>query len=385
MSTPVRIPADVEREDTVLAGLTARQLLLLSGAGVVLYALYTATRAVVPLAVFVIAAVPLAGIAALLALGRRDGLPLDRLVLAALRQRLAPRNRIAAPEGLQPAPAWLAARARPAEEPGQPTGRISPAPLRLPAESVTETGVIDLGRDGMAVVAVCSTVNFALRTPTEQESLTSAFGRYLHSLTAPVQILIRAERLDLSAQISELQSYAPHLPHPALEHAALEHAQYLAELRQTSNLLRRQVLLIIREPLRTTAPADTFGVSRQRGRRGRRSAGRQAEAAEAARRAAEARLARRVQEAAELLGPVGITVTPLDAGQATAVVSAACNPDSLLPPSSHLAGAHDVITTPVEGDTGHATEQRHSRATSTTTGGEWTVAATPDTEGGDTP
>ncbi len=47
---------------------------------------------------------------------------------------------------------------------------VSPAALRLPAEAVTDTGVIDLGKDGVAVVAVCSTINFGLRTPAEQES-----------------------------------------------------------------------------------------------------------------------------------------------------------------------------------------------------------------------
>ncbi|MDT0318569.1 PrgI family protein [Streptomyces millisiae] len=352
MSTPVRIPADVEREDTVLAGLTARQLLLLSGAGILLYAFYTATRTVVPLVVFLVAAVPLGGAAVLLALGRRDGVPLDQLLRAAIRQNIAPRYRIAAPEGIQPAPGWLAARAVPADDPEQAPGKVAPAPLRLPAEAVAETGVIDLGRDGMAIVAVCSTVNFALRTPAEQESLTAAFGRYLHSLTAPVQILVRAERLDVSAQITELQTYAPHLPHPALEHAALEHAEYLTQLRESSNLLRRQVLLIAREPLRTAGPADPYTAGPKAALR-RRAGKRQTDPDDAARRSAEARLMRRIEEAVELLGPVGITVTPLDAGQATAVLAAACNPDSLLPPSSHLAGTHDVITTtpPDEDDT----------------------------------
>jgi hypothetical protein len=77
--------------------------------------------------------------------------------------------------------------------------QISPSALRLPAEAVTNTGsdmgVVDLGTDGLAVIAVASTVNFALRTPAEQESLVASFGRYLHSLTAPVQVLVRTERL----------------------------------------------------------------------------------------------------------------------------------------------------------------------------------------------
>jgi hypothetical protein len=63
------------------------------------------------------------------------------------------------------------------------------------------------------------------------------------------------------------------------------------------------------------------------------------------RRAAESRLVRRLGEAVELLAPAGIVVTPLDAGQATAVLASACNPDTFLPPSAGLAGADEVITT----------------------------------------
>ncbi|MBB5155900.1 hypothetical protein BJ970_003434 [Saccharopolyspora phatthalungensis] len=58
---------------------------------------------------------------------------------------------------------------------------------------------------------------------------------------------------------------------------------------------------------------------------------------------------RRLGEAVELLAPAGIVVTPLDAGQATAVLAASCNPDTLLPQATGLAGADDIITTPSGG------------------------------------
>jgi hypothetical protein len=344
MSQPVRIPADVDREDTVLANLTARQLLLLTVTGIVLYGTWSITNSLVPAAVFLVVAVPLGGAAAFIALGQRDGLSMDRLLLAAVRQRLSPRYQVAAPEGIWPAPTWLAQHV--VSEGRQTTSAISPQPLRMPAHGVSEAGVIDLGPDGVAAVAVCGTVAFALRTPTEQEALVATFGRYLHSLTAPFQILVRAERLDLSAQIAELQEHAAALPHPALEAAAREHADYLAQLGQTTTLLRRQVLLVLREPLGATGPTDGLGGASPLAvlaqRRAARTAG---PASDATRRAAEARLARRLGEAAELLSPTGIIVTPLDAGQATAVLAAACNPDGLLPPSSGLAAADDVITT----------------------------------------
>lgn len=355
MSQPVRIPADVDREDRVIGPLTARQLLIIAVTGIVLYGVYTITRQFVPVAVFLIVAIPVGVTAAFLALGQRDGITLDRLVLAALRQRLSPQHRVVAPEGIRPAPEWLnnqvnaasKASTKGKESVSAAASAVSPAALRLPAEAVTETGVIDLGKDGVAVVAVCSTINFALRTPAEQESLVASFGRYLHSLTAPVQVLIRAERLDLSGQIAELREQAGGLPHPALERAAREHAEYLDQLGRATDLLRRQVLLILREPLLTGGPTDGLGgASPLAALSAKRKAAKQAgQVDDATRRAAEARLVRRLGEAVELLSPSGITVVPLDAGQATAVLAAACNPDSLISPSAGLAGSDEVITT----------------------------------------
>jgi hypothetical protein len=360
MTAPVRIPADVDMHDRVLGPLTARQLAILAAAGAVLYLIWAATRAFVPIPVFLAFAVPVGAASAMLALGKRDGMPMDKLLVAAIRQRVAPRHRVAAPEGVRPAPAWLTPDTD--RTTGQTAGRrkggkgrtgqpeqVSPSALRLPAEAVTETGVVDLGTDGLAVVAVASTVNFALRTSNEQEALVASFGRYLHSLTAPVQVLVRTERLDLSAQIAELRERAGGLPHPALETAAVEHADYLVQLGQQSDLLRRQVLLVLREPLGVATPTDGLGgpgpmavLGSMVGKRGKQAGG-QVDAG--TRRAAESRLVRRLGEAIELLSPAGIVVTPLDAGQATAVLASACNPDSLLPPSAGLAGADEVITT----------------------------------------
>ncbi|MCI3928802.1 PrgI family protein [Streptomyces sp. AN091965] len=346
MTQTVRIPADVEREDTVLANLTAHQLLVLTTTGALLYGFWSLTRNLLPLSAFLLLTLPVSGTALLLALGSRDGMSLDRFALAALRQRLAPHRLISTPEGAPLPPRWLLDRAT--DEAGRPArlgAGPSATPLRLPAQAVSETGVVDLGSDGVAAVAVCGTINFALRTPTEQESLVGAFGRYLHSLIAPVQILVRAERLDLSTQIHELRKHATALPHPALERSAREHAHYVEQLGRDADLLRRQVLLILREPVRSASGSERLGGSSPLGAIFLRRARRGASAVETgARRAAEARLLRRLSEAAELLGLIGITVTSLDAGQSTAVLAAACNPDCLVPPSSSLAGANEVIT-----------------------------------------
>jgi hypothetical protein len=347
-SYAVRIPADVDREDRVLANLTARQVAILATVGALLYAGYAATRTVLPPVVFLVAAVPAIIGAGVLVLGTRDGLSLDRLVAAAIRQRLTPRVQVAADGAIAPAPDWATARAVAPDGRPYRAGAVAPAGLRLPARAVDQTagdvGVVDLGPDGLAVVCVCSTVNFALRTDAEQEALVSSFGRYLHSLSAPIQILIRAQRLDLTDQIAELRERAGGLPHPALEAAAREHADYLAELVAHADLLRRQVLLVLREPEHDPGGAGASGLLSRLIPTPRSGSARRVAEDEGVRRAAETRLARRVAETAQLLAPAGIVVTPLDAGQATAVLASACNPDTLMRPDTAFAAASDVVT-----------------------------------------
>ena len=363
MTAPVRIPADVDMHDRVLGPLTARQLAILAAAGAVLYLLWTATRAFVPVPVFLAFAVPVGAASAMLALGKRDG---DADGQAA-RRRDPATGRPTAPRRRTRGRAAGARLAHPGSDHGSSQsrrrkGRQGPA-TRSPSRSRPRrcgcrprpsptTGVGRPGRrrpgggrgrlDGELRAADTERAGSAGRH----------FGRYLHSLTAPVQVLVRTERLDLSAQIAELRERAGGLPHPALEAAAVEHADYLVQLGQQSDLLRRQVLLVLREPLGVAAPTDGLGgpgplaVLSARSARGKRAQARRARPGER-RGAAGGGVAagappRRGDRAAV---PAGIVVTPLDAGQATAVLASACNPDSLLPPSAGLAGADEVITT----------------------------------------
>lgn len=328
---PVRIPADVERDDPILAGLAVRQLIILTAVAAALYGGWLALQTrVTPLA-YVGVALPVLAVTLVVVVARRDGISLDRWLTAAVRQRLAPRLHVNAPEGTGPAPEWITAQAATHDH-----GRFAQTAEAIGVAQVggaagDRPGVVDLGADGCAVVAAASTVNLALRTPSEQEMLVAAFGRYLHSLTGPTQILVRTSRLDLTGQITALRERAPGLPHPALRAAAAEHADYLAELAETTDLLCRQVLLVLREPTRPSDPGN-------RSRRGRLdSAGNSADGM-------VARLVRRAEEAAALLHPAGITVTALDADQASAVLAAACNPDSRIRPGAVLAPSGTTIT-----------------------------------------
>lgn len=247
-----RVPGDLERPDRLAFNLTGRQLVILAVTGLILYSAWTAVATVVHPLVFLACAIPVAAAAFLLAVVRRDGVSLDAWVLAALRHRRSPHRLVPAEGPITPAPPWVATAAGAGD-------RIPlPAPLRLPAKGITDDGLVDLGADGSTGLVAASTVAFGLRTAAEQNGLVAGFARWLHSLDGPVQIVVRAQRVDLTSLADRYLAAAPGLPHLALEEAARSHAAFLDDLATQRELLHRQVTVAVRSrrgPQHTTHAA----------------------------------------------------------------------------------------------------------------------------------
>lgn len=220
--------------------MTGRQLVILTVTGLVLYAAWTALATVVPPLVFIACALPIVGTAFFVVVGRRDGLGLDVWLIAAFRHRRAPGRLVPSEGPITPAPAWISTTRGPGD-------RLPlPAPLRLPAKGITADGLVDLGPDGTTGLVAASTVAFGLRTPAEQNGLVAGFARWLHSLDGPAQILVRAQRVDLTYVADRIIAQAPGLPDPALEQAARSHAEFLDDLASRRELLHRYVTVAVR-------------------------------------------------------------------------------------------------------------------------------------------
>ena len=277
----MRIPADVDREDPLVFGLSARQLCILGGAALAAWLAYEVMRPLLPAPLAVAFGAPLIAMGIVIALGRRDGLTSDRFLLAALRQLWSPRRLVPISDG------DVSRRALRAHD-GARLAAFDP-PLR----DIGEDGVLDLGREGTAILCRVSPLNFRLRTREEQSALVAAFGRFLNSLQVPIQILVRGERADLGGLSRALNRHAAALPHPALESAALSHAHFLGELSTRHDLLRREVLLAMRAPTEEAA-AD---------------------------------LVRRVQEASASLAQAGVTASVLSGSEAATTLRRALDPE----------------------------------------------------------
>lgn len=283
------IPADVEAPDKIIYGLTARQVAILATAGILAYWLSKTVWALrVPLPAAVGAVIPILGAAAGLALGKRDGLSLDRWFLAAVMHRRIPKRQVATPDAVPAAPAWA-----PTAVPNPPRKTPQPSVLRLPAQAITDGGVIDLGGGTAATMVAATTTNMSLRTGEEQYALLGAYARWLNSLSGPVQVAVSAQRVDLTGHAQRIADTAGILADPALADAALDYGEFLLDIAAERDPLWRTVTIACTAAGGTGAPAEAL-------RRGEYTAG--------------------------ALSALGVSARVLDGPTATAVLAAAVDP-----------------------------------------------------------
>jgi hypothetical protein len=225
------VPADIDTPDQIAWGLSFRQLAILAAPTAALYLAYSNLGPLLPVPVWVGAAIVVFAIAVVVALGRRDGLPMDVWIRHGLTMRTGPA--LAAPGSRSPGRPLLRTLTAPPV----------PAPLRAEVTKISAAGALTVEGTARTVIA-CGTTSVGLRTGTEQAGLLDAFGRWLNALTAPVQIVVCAARHDLTPYARAVLDDAGRLPSPALRAAAEDYAAFLLDLDRSREPLRRQVLTV---------------------------------------------------------------------------------------------------------------------------------------------
>lgn len=278
----VRLPADVELEDKLAFGLTARQLFLLGATAILTYGLYISASSALPLPIAAALCAPFAIAGTVLALGRRDGLPADRLARLAVRYLAAPRRRLLAPEGI------------PASLPGSPK-RVPAGAFDLPIRAVLRSGLVELADGSFCVLLRAAAGSFGLKSDEEQAALVEGFGRFLNGVSDPIAIYVRSEPVELDERASTLERRAAEFSSAALADAACAHARFLRDLPRGDDLRRREILLLLCTRAHEAATARTT-------------------------------LERRASETAELLRAAGVELYPFDGEQTAALLAHAFDP-----------------------------------------------------------
>ncbi|HEX8344874.1 MAG TPA: PrgI family protein, partial [Actinoplanes sp.] len=148
------VPANIAEDDRIAFGLTFRQLGIIGGTGLTGYGCYRTFGQLLPAQVWVVAGLVVFAVTVVVALGRRDGLPLDVWLRHGFALSRSPRT-------LTPGTARASSVAVVAGNPSLP------APLRSPVTSLTAAGVLTSEGSAKRLIA-CGTTNIHLRTGGEQ-------------------------------------------------------------------------------------------------------------------------------------------------------------------------------------------------------------------------
>ena len=162
-----------------------------------------------------------------------------------------------------------------------------------------QDGAIVLGGEEYRLILEVFALNFDLKSPTEQEAIVESFRAFLNSLTFPIQILVRIERLDVEGYASLVRKRAAQTPEPALRELALAQLTLVRELASSRLLLGRRFFVVI--PAAAIPSPATSGLL---GRLGLRREGREESLGHSA--SARRQLVLRSEEVARGLSAVGL-------------------------------------------------------------------------------
>ncbi len=150
--------------------------------------------------------------------------------------------------------------------------------LYLPIAEIKDSALV-LKNSGVRAVLQTSSVNFNLKSETEQNSIIYAYQGFLNTLEFPVQIVIRSRKLDIDGYLENLETIAEKQENHLLQKQTLEYHDYIKKLVEYADIMEKNFYVIVPyDPLRAQSrnifqkfinfitPADSLPKIRQRHR-----------------------------------------------------------------------------------------------------------------------
>jgi len=181
----------------------------------------------------------------------------------------------------------------------------------LPLEDVMD-GVLCLRGGDYRAVLEAQSVNFALKSDSEQEAIMAGYRAFLNALSYPIHVVVRILPTDVEPYLTALRGQTSARSAETLRRLALDHEAFVRRLARERTLLERRFYVVV--------PAGLEGAFERRGLRwpwqGRPTGHRQG--LEAARE----QLTFRCQEIVQGLGGFGVTARRLGSDELVQLWSA---------------------------------------------------------------
>ncbi len=128
----------------------------------------------------------------------------------------------------------------------------------LPLDDIVD-GVICLRGGDYRAVLEAGSVNFALKSETEQEAIIAGYRAFLNSLSYPIQVVVRILPTDVESYLAGLRERFGGRGGETLHRLALDHETFVRRLARERTLLERRFYVVV--------PAKIEGTFERRGLR----------------------------------------------------------------------------------------------------------------------
>jgi type IV secretory pathway VirB4 component len=142
----------------------------------------------------------------------------------------------------------------------------------VPIQEIRD-GVIILKNGGMRAVILASSLNFALKSSDEQNSIMMQFQNFLNSLDFSIQICIQSKKLDIRPYIALLEGQYKEQTSELMKIQVREYIEFIRTFVENTNIMSKSFFVVIPyDPPLMTASKNPLANMMPKGKKGNATA-----------------------------------------------------------------------------------------------------------------
>ena len=114
----------------------------------------------------------------------------------------------------------------------------------LPINEIRD-GVVVLKGGGLRMVLICSSLNFSLKSPDEQQAILMQYQNFLNSLDFPIQIFLNSRKLDIRPYIEILEKRQKEQTNELIKIQTKEYIQFIKKFTESVNVMTKSFFMVI--------------------------------------------------------------------------------------------------------------------------------------------
>lgn len=105
--------------------------------------------------------------------------------------------------------------------------------------------VVVLKNGGLRAILLASSLNFALKSPQEQEDIVLRYQGFLNALNFPIQIVMQSRRLDLTDYLARLAARTETETNPQIRAQTSSYVEFMQRLISVANIMDKRFYVIV--------------------------------------------------------------------------------------------------------------------------------------------